>query len=147
MKRAGRADDAERGSFAIEVAILVPALVFFLLLVVAAGRTETAKATVDAAARDAARSASLSRTSGDALTAARATAAATLKQQGVSCSNPKPAQVNRADFAPPLGQTGQVTVTVTCVVLLRDLTFLPGLPGTVTETSSFTSVVDAYRAR
>lgn len=139
-------DTDDRGSFAIEAAILVPALLFFLLLVIAAGRVETARGTVDAAARDAARSASLKRTVNTAVSAAQRSAATTLHQQGVSCHNPQPATVDHADFAPPVGRTGQVTVTVTCTVLLSDVA-MPGLPGSITVTSTFTSVVDAYRAR
>jgi hypothetical protein len=35
---------------------------------------------------------------------------------------------------------------VTCVVPLSDLV-VPGLPGSTTETSTFTSVLDIYRAQ
>ena len=136
----------DRGSFAIEAAILVPSLVLFLLLVIAAGRIETAKGAMDAAARDGARSASLARTVDAAQTAAEDSAAATLHQEGVTCQDQQVADVDTDDFAPPLGQTGEVTVTVTCTVPLGDLS-VPGLPGSHTMTSSFTSVIDAYRAR
>ncbi|MHA6765094.1 TadE/TadG family type IV pilus assembly protein [Streptacidiphilus sp. PAMC 29251] len=140
----GRA--AEQGSFAIEAAILVPSLLLFLLMVIAAGRVETAGGVVDAAARDGARSASLARTTTDAaVQAAQDSAATTLHQEGVSCRNEQ-AEVDTSDFAPPLGQTGQVTVTVHCTVSLADLS-VPGLPGSITMTSTFTSVTDAYRAR
>jgi Flp pilus assembly protein TadG len=135
----------EQGSFAIEAAILVPALVLFLLLVIAAGRMETAQGVVNAASRDAARSASLTRTADAAVQAAQESAATTLNQEGVSCQN-EDASVDTADFAPALGQTGEVTVTVTCTVALSDLS-IPGMPGSKTMTSKFTSVIDAYRAR
>ena len=137
---------SEQGSFAIEAAILVPSILLFLLLVIAAGRIETAGGVVDAAARDGARSASLTRTAAAARHAARVTAATTLKQEGVSCRDQQVAQVDTDDFAPGIGQTGEVTVTVTCTVSLGDLS-VPGLPGSKTMKSSFTSVVDAYRAR
>jgi Flp pilus assembly protein TadG len=138
------ADD--RGSFAIEAAILVPSLLLFLLLVIAAGRVETAQGVVDAAARDGARSASLTRTTAAARTAAEKSVATTLHQEGVLCKDQQVVDVNVDDFAPPLGQTGEVTVTVTCTVPLGDLT-VPGLPGGDPLISTFTSVVDAYRAR
>ena len=137
---------SEQGSFAIEAAILVPSLLLFLLLVIAAGRVETAGGVVDAAARDAARSASLTRTTDAAVQAAQDTAATTLDQEGVSCRDQQVANVDTSDFAPGLGQTGEVTVTVSCTVSLGDLS-VPGLPGSITMTSTFTSVVDAYRAR
>ncbi|MFC1411735.1 TadE/TadG family type IV pilus assembly protein [Streptacidiphilus sp. N1-12] len=137
---------AEQGSFAIEAAILVPALLLFLLMVIAAGRVETAGGVVDAAAREGARSASLTRTTDAAIQAAQDSAATTLNQEGVSCRNQQLAEVDTRDFAPPVGQTGRVTVTVRCTVSLADLA-VPGLPGSITMTSTFTSVVDAYRAR
>ncbi|MFC1419564.1 TadE family protein [Streptacidiphilus cavernicola] len=142
----GRTPAAEQGSFAIEAAILVPSLLLFLLLVIAAGRVQTARGVVDAAAREGARSASLARTTDAAVQNARDTAATTLHQEGVSCRDQQVAQVDTSDFAPRLGQTGEVTVTVRCTVSLGDLS-VPGLPGSITVTSSFTSVVDAYRAR
>jgi Flp pilus assembly protein TadG len=136
--------DQDQGSIAIEAAILVPAILLFLLLVIAAGRVETTKGVVDAAARDAARSASLTRTSGAATQAAEESAAATLDQEGVACRGQQSINV---DFTPQTqGQAGSVAVTVTCVVPLSDLV-VPGLPGSTTETSTFTSVLDIYRAQ
>ncbi|MFC1439600.1 TadE/TadG family type IV pilus assembly protein [Streptacidiphilus sp. N1-10] len=135
--------DQERGSIAIEAAILVPAILLFLLLVIAAGRAETAKGVVAAAARDAARSASLTRTAGAAQAAAADSAATTLNQEGVSCQGGQQPQV---DFVPSTqDQAGSVQVTVVCVVPLGDLA-VPGMPGSVTMSSTFTSVLDLYRA-
>ena len=51
-----------------------------------------------------------------------------------------------SQFQPPVGPRGYVTVAVPCDVALGDLA-LPGLPGQVTVSSTFTSVVDSYRAR
>ncbi|MEY9967105.1 Flp pilus assembly protein TadG [Streptacidiphilus sp. MAP12-16] len=124
----------------------MPALVLFLLIVIAAGRVETAKGTVDAAARDAARSASLARTPDAARQAASDAAAKSLVEGGVSCQNLSQPVVDTNDFAPQPGVTGSVTVTVSCTVLLSDLA-VRGLPGSVTLSSVFTSVVDRYRTR
>ena len=134
--------DQDRGSIAIEAAILVPAILLFLLLVIAAGRAETAKGVVAAAARDAARSASLTRTQDAATAAAENSAETTLDQEGVACRG-RQAQVDYQPSTPD--QAGSVQVTVVCVVPLGDLA-VPGLPGTVTMTSTFTSVLDLYRA-
>jgi len=39
-----------------------------------------------------------------------------------------------------------VTVTVTCIVELSDVS-MPGLPGTKTLTATFVSSIDSYRGR
>ena len=49
----------ERGSIAVEVAVIAPALVFLMLLVVYAGKVSEADGNVERAASDAARAASL----------------------------------------------------------------------------------------
>ena len=135
--------DKDQGSIAIEAAILVPAILLFLLLIIAAGRLETTRGVVDAAARDAARSASLARTEAGATTAAEDSATATLDQEGVACQGQQAVGV---DYQPGTqDQAGSVKVTVVCAVPLGDLA-VPGLPGSKTVTSSFTSVLDLYRA-
>ena len=54
----------DEGNAALELVVLAPVLLFILGLVVAAGRTSIAQGAVDAAARDAARQASISLTPG-----------------------------------------------------------------------------------
>jgi hypothetical protein len=54
--------------------------------------------------------------------------------------------VDSSGFSTPLGQPGDVTVTITCAVGLADL-LVPGLPGSVTVETSFISPIDAYRER
>ena len=68
----------ETGSAAVELTLLTPLFVLFLLLVVAAGRMATARADVDGAARDAARAASDARDAASADRASREAASATL---------------------------------------------------------------------
>jgi Flp pilus assembly protein TadG len=51
----------ERGNAALEIVILGPVLLFLFGLLIAAGRTSIAQGSVAAAARDAARQASISR--------------------------------------------------------------------------------------
>jgi Flp pilus assembly protein TadG len=131
---------------ALEVAIVAPALLLLILLAVAAGRTTLAANSVADAAHDAARAASLARTSFDARRAAATTAATTLANQGRACVT-LTAETDTGDFAVPVGQPAVVTVTVSCRVSYSDLTALPGLPGSRTLTSTFTSPLDQYRAR
>ncbi|MFJ6214198.1 TadE/TadG family type IV pilus assembly protein [Streptomyces sp. NPDC092296] len=143
--RGGRGSRGEEGSVALEAAIVAPALVMFVLIAIAAGRLQTAGGTVDAAARAAARSASLARTADAARQAGTSAAKETLKQQGVHCGDPQ-VEIDTSGFATPLGQTGMITAVVRCTVPLNDL-LLHGLPGSRTMTGRFTSVLDRYRER
>ncbi|OEJ30015.1 TadE/TadG family type IV pilus assembly protein [Streptomyces subrutilus] len=135
----------DRGSEAIAAAIVTPLLLMLLCLAIAGGRIVTSGAKVDAAAEDAARAASISRTYASAQTEAAAAAARSLNDQGIQCASTS-TSIDSSGLAVPLGQVGTVTVTVSCTVPLADL-LLAGVPGNKTMTSSFTSVVDAYRSR
>ncbi|MFD1275794.1 TadE family protein [Streptomyces kaempferi] len=137
-----RSDD---GSVAIEAAIVLPSLIMFLCLAIAAGRIVTSGAKIDAAAEDAAREASIHRTAAAAQDAAHSAAAESLTEQGIACASTT-VHVNTGGVSVPVGQVGTVTVTVTCTVNLSDL-LLPGVPGARTLTSTATSVVDEYRQR
>jgi len=129
-----RAVRRERGSMAVEVVILTPVLVAFILLVVAFGRYVTARGDVEAVARDAVRAASLERTAGQARAAANAAVAAGLGRGGCS-----PAALTGAFVA-----GGTITVEVECAVPLADLG-LVGVPGSVTVTGSSSAPLDVYR--
>ncbi len=133
---------AEHGSAALELVVLTPALLAVLLLVLAAGRLTTAAGQVDAAARDAARAASLARTLPAAQTAAQHTATADLTGTGLHCQDST--VIVRGDYTAGPGVPASVTVTVGCTVDLHDLA-LPGLPGTKTLSSTYTAVLDTYR--
>ncbi|MEU9304913.1 TadE/TadG family type IV pilus assembly protein [Streptomyces sp. NPDC048269] len=135
----------DRGSETIAAAIVTPLLLMLLCLAIAGGRIVTSGAKVDAAAEDAARAASISRTYSGAQSEAAAAAARSLNDQGIHCSSTS-TSVDSSGLAVPLGDVGTVTVTISCTVPLSDL-LLPGVPGSKTMTSSFTSVVDAYRSR
>lgn len=135
----------DRGSEAISAAIVTPLLLMLLCMAIAGGRIVTSGAKVDAAAEDAARAASISRTYGSAQAEASAAAARSLDDQGIRCASTS-TTIDSSGLAVPLGQVGTVTVTISCTVPLSDL-LLPGVPGSKTMTSSFTSVVDAFRSR
>src|SRR5436305_7792555 len=117
----------ERGSAAIEAAILAPPLLVLIGLAIVGGRIQIAGGAIEAAAHDAARAASISRTAGQAQASAYAAAGATLGQQGLHCAS-LTVQVNTAGFAVPVGQAATVAVTITCVVDFSDLV-ADGLPG------------------
>jgi Flp pilus assembly protein TadG len=119
---------------AVEVVILTPVLVAFLLLVVAFGRYVTTRGDVEAVARDAVRAASLERTPGAAQAAANAAVAAGLRRGGCS-----PAALSGAFTA-----GGTITVEVECAVPLSDLGLI-GLPGSVTVRGSSAAPLDTYR--
>ena len=129
----------------VELALLAPALLLLLSFAVFAGRTQIAEGAVQEAARAAAREASLARDAATAAALAGAHAERTLAAQNLRCQRTT-VDVDTAGFQAPLGQPGDVTVSITCVVGMADL-LAPGLPGSVTVEASFISPVDAYRER
>ena len=135
----------ERGSEAIEAVIGVPALVLFVMLVVAGGRVAVAQQAVQSAAADAARSASIARTPGQAQSQAVAAAKATLLNQKLPCADVRVA-VNTAGFSAPVGTPATASSTVSCRVNLGDLS-IPGVPGSTTLTATMSSPIDTYRER
>jgi Flp pilus assembly protein TadG len=130
----------ERGSVAVEVAVIAPALLFLMLLVVYAGKVSEADGNVERAASDAARAASLRQHPGDATTDAQDTAAANLAAAGVPCLT-LTTTVDTEDFGPG----GTVTVTVRCEASMADVTLL-GVPGRRTFSASAIEVIDTYRS-
>jgi Flp pilus assembly protein TadG len=132
-------EDRQRGSAAVELMVVAPLLVLVLLLVVTCGRLAFARLRLDDVAHQAARAASLARDPGTATTAATATTAQALSTSGASCASHS-VSVDTSGFTPG----GSVTVTVSCTTHLRDVSGLH-LPGALTQTVAFTSVVDSFR--
>jgi Flp pilus assembly protein TadG len=145
--RSGRAGP-DRGNAALEIVVLAPVILFFFGFLIAAGRTSIAQGSVDAAARDAARQASISRSPAAAQAAGLASARQALRQDGIDCT--PIVQVDTGSggtgFGVPVGLPAQVTAQVTCRVPLSDL-LVPGMPGSRTLTARFTSPLDPYRSR
>lgn len=129
----------EAGSVAVEVAILAPALVALMLLVVFAGRVSEADAEVRRAAAEAARAASLRQTPGAAKAAAESTAASNLADSGFVC-----AELRTTVDTERLVPGGTVAVSVRCVADMSDVTLL-GVPGHRTFEARSVEVVDRYR--
>jgi Flp pilus assembly protein TadG len=135
---------ADAGNAPLELVILAPVIIMLIALVIAVGRISVATGAISAAARDAARQASISLSPAAAQAAALASADAALANDGLDCA--PTVTPDLAGFAAPPGQPSTVTVTVSCTVPLADLT-VPGMPGSKTLTAQFTSPIDPYRQR
>ncbi|MFE1322256.1 TadE/TadG family type IV pilus assembly protein [Kitasatospora phosalacinea] len=136
---------ADRGSFAIEAALLVPVVLSFALMAVAAGRLQTTGAVVDAAARAGARAASLARSPEAARQDAADAVGQALAARSVKCTAEPTGDPQYGSLATTGGTLTTVTVRVSCTVPLSDLLGLDGVPGSKTVTGTFTSVLDRYR--
>jgi Flp pilus assembly protein TadG len=136
-------DDA--GSASLELVVLTPALVGLLGLLILAGRVAVAGNSVEQAADEAARSASIARRVAGARAAAEQGARRALAQQDLRCSRVTVA-LDTSGFTVPVGAPARVRATLTCTVDLSDLA-LPGFPGERTVTATAVSPLDTYRER
>ncbi len=134
-----RVPGGDRGSAAIELAIVTPVVIVMLLVVVALGRFSHSRLLVEQASAAAARSASLTSSPFQASTAARQVAAATLANGGLSCAGIQ-VSVDSGSFH----AGGEVAVTVTCTADLSDLA-VAGVPGSVSLTATSRSPLETYR--
>lgn len=137
--------DTERGSAAIEIAVLTPILLLVLAFAVYAGRYAHATTTVDQAAYAGARAASIARTPAQARIDARNAVDAALTQSGTTCASLS-VTIDTHGFASPMGTPAATRVTITCTIPIRDLT-LPGIGGSRAVTGTATSSIDNHRAR
>jgi Flp pilus assembly protein TadG len=135
----------ERGSAAIEAVIGVPAFLLFVGLIIFGGRTATTHQSVETAAADAARSASLERTTASARTQAISAATTSLTNQGIHCLDID-VTVDASQFSRAVGEAATVTVTVQCRLDLSDLS-IPGVPGSRLIRATSTSPIDTWRER
>ncbi|WP_194920126.1 TadE/TadG family type IV pilus assembly protein [Catenulispora rubra] len=141
MARLHSEHERERGSATVELILLTPVFIAFLLLVVGTGRLVDAKLQVDQAVHAAARAASLALTPSAADNAANAAAAQSLSGAGITCS-----PMNLSTDVGSLAPGGTARVTLSCTVSLSDVSGLGAFPGHRTITASFSSVVDTYRS-
>jgi Flp pilus assembly protein TadG len=137
---------SDAGNAALELVILAPVVVLLISMVVAAGRVAIAQGSIDAAARDAARQASLARSPAQAQAAALDSAIAELSGEDLTCTPTVTLPGLAAAFGVPAGQPSTVTARVTCTVRLSDL-LVPGLPGSRQLRGTFTSPLDPFRGR
>jgi hypothetical protein len=143
-RRTGRAAPDD-GNAALELVILAPVLLALLGLAIAAGRISIAQGSVNAAARDAARQASISLTPAAAQAAGQASARTALREDGLDCRPVVLINVSQFVTTQP-GEPAAVTARVRCTISLSDLA-LPGLPGSANLQAEFTSPIDIYRSR
>ncbi len=129
----------DRGSVAVETAVVAPALVVLLLLVVFAGRVAQADGDVRRAASEGARAASLEQYPESAELAAAESVRANLSTSGVVCGRLE-TTVDTSNFAPG----GSVTVSVRCTASMADVALL-GVPGERVFESRSVEVIDRYR--
>lgn len=133
---------AERGSLAIEFAIIVPIVfVAFVALVIYAGRVAQAENEVQSAAHAAARAATLLADPAAASAVAHDVGTANLASAGRACAGGSSVVVGELDLNPG----GVVEVTVSCTASLADLLLL-GVPSQKTFTATAREVVDVYRS-
>ena len=126
-----------RGSMAVEIVILAPIMLAFMMLVVAAGRLVAVKGDLEAASRDAARAASLERDSSSADSRAAAIVGASLDSQTTQCRG---TSLGGSNFV----AGGFVRVSLNCQVSYNGLGLI-GLPGSVTVKATSTAPIDTYR--
>lgn len=135
----------ETGSIATEIALLAPALVLVLGLLVAGGRLWFARTTVVEAAQASARAASLARSAGQASAVGTEAGRQSMRTAGLRCADSS-VQVSTAAFAVPVGTPATVTSDVSCDVAFGDV-FLPGLPGSIHLAGRGSAALDTYRVR
>ncbi len=132
---------ADRGSVAAEVTLVTPFLIMLLVFVaVVIHRGVDARLRLDDAAHEAARAASIQRTSPTAIAAAQSTAASALSSAGVSCQS---LAVDTATGGMRPG--GTVSVTVSCTVNFSDALIL-GVPGQKQLSATAVEPIDTWRS-
>lgn len=129
----------ERGSIAVETAVIAPVLLVLLLLVVYAGRASRVDGEVRTAVNHAARAASVAADPASATDVAHATVQTNLADAALACSD----LVVTTDTS-GWGPGGRVEVTGACLVSNADIALLL-VPGTRWSTASAVQPVDRHR--
>jgi Flp pilus assembly protein TadG len=127
LHRMGR--DRERGSFALELAVVAPALLLVIAFLISVGRVTEGRAMVQGAARDAARAATINH-NGSAAARAAAMSAFAAATQGMNCD---PLTLTPGVIAPDV----RVQATARC--------FVTTMWGRQEVERTAFSVVDRYR--
>jgi Flp pilus assembly protein TadG len=133
LKRGRAADDS--GLSTVEVVILAPVMILFILVLAAFGQLVDGRGALDGAARDAARAGSIQKDHATAMAEAKKAAEANLADV---CSGPVNVTQTSQGFEPDT----IFTVEVSCQV--RGLAML-GLDVPTTLSASFSSPLDPFR--
>ncbi|WP_031107183.1 TadE/TadG family type IV pilus assembly protein [Streptomyces sp. NRRL S-146] len=131
----GRRSVDDSGLSTVEVVILAPVMILFILVLVAFGQLVEGRGALDGAARDAARAGSIQKDHATAMAEARKAAEANLADV---CSGPVTVTQTSQGFEPDT----IFTVEVSCQV--RGLAML-GLDVPTTLSASFSSPLDPFR--
>lgn len=134
-------DKSDTGSASVEMALMFPALILVLLLILFTSRIVDAENSVQSAAQEAARAATLTDTSTAAESEARRVANENLESAGLGCGGGSTVTVDVSGFEPG----GYATVTISCTAALGDLQAL-GVPGSRTFRGQATEIIDVYRS-
>lgn len=134
-----RTASRERGSLAVEMTIIIPSILLIFGLIFAYGRAAQVNGMLESGTRDAARTATVARSYDDAVARARSVVEDALRATPASCRNSLSVTVSDNFRA---GEP--ITVTARCTYGISDIG-LPGAPGSVTPSSSFTSMLDPNR--
>jgi Flp pilus assembly protein TadG len=132
-----RGDAGDAGP--LEAVILIPVLLLLFALVLAFGRAATAGTDVEHAARVGARAAAAAQSMGGAEQRAEVVVSESLADSGLACLS------RRVGVGGSLQPGGRVSVTVTCVASMADLSGFGLLPGDRTLTATASEVVDRVR--
>lgn len=137
MKRRWRDERGDSGP--LEAVILIPVLLALFALLMAFGRTTTAGNDVEHAARVGARAATGAQTMGGATGRAQTVVQQSLANSGLSCTS------HAIGVSGAMRPGGRVTVSVSCVVDLGDVTDLGPIPGSRTLRATATEIIDVKR--
>ncbi|HVC71812.1 MAG TPA: TadE/TadG family type IV pilus assembly protein [Acidimicrobiales bacterium] len=127
------------GSLTIELTVLTPVVVMFVLLALALGRFELAREQVVGAARAAAEAAAVAPSAAGAQAAAVAAAQPVVARQVHSCT-----QLNVSTDTSQFAPGGDVKVTVSCDIDYADLS-IPGIPGHTAVRVMESAPIDPFR--
>lgn len=133
----------ERGSEAVETAILLPVILLLIGFIVVGARLALADVGITGVAGAAARAASISRDAATAAQAAEQTATEQLSDAGLHCTDVT-VTTDTSGFSAPVGSVATVAVDVWCTVGLADAG--PGLPGEKTLHDRAVSPIDTARS-
>jgi Flp pilus assembly pilin Flp len=133
---------SERGTAAVELALLAPVLVVLVAVVTAAGRMVGTKSAVLSVAREAARAAAEAPNAAAAHDAAIATAQQVAEGLGLD-----PARLSIVEDPNGFARGAPYEVSVSYEVSMADLPGLGLLPGSVTLGAEHAELIDTYRSR
>jgi Flp pilus assembly protein TadG len=130
----------DEGQAIAELVIVAPVLLLVIVLMVALGRVDSAQGDVESAARAGVQAAVVQADAGDAQIQATDAVTSTLAGVGLTCPAPQ-ITTDTSNFV----AGGSVSVTVTCVTSLADVS-IPGVPGSKTLTATSVAHIDEFRA-